>query len=51
MLSVSEVSKMFLVEPQTIRDWAKKGILTVDFQTPTKRKYFNEEQIEKLIKK
>lgn len=49
MLSVREVAKEFRVTPQTIRKWAKQGILIVDFRTPTNRLYFSEEQIKRKI--
>lgn len=51
MLSVKEVAVIFQTTPQTIYSWVNRGILTVDLETPTKRKYFSEEQIERLIKK
>ena len=49
MFSVSEVAKEFHVTPQTIRKWAKQGILVVDFRTPTNRLYFSEEQIKNTL--
>lgn len=50
MFSVKQVSEIFKVTPQTIYMWVEKGILTVDFETPTRRRYFEEEQIERLVR-
>lgn len=50
MLSVSEVAKLFRVSSTTVYSWVRKGILKVDFETPTKRRYFSEEQVQSLMK-
>lgn len=50
MLSVKQVADIFQVTPQTIYIWVRKGILVVDFETPTIRRYFKEEQIERLMR-
>lgn len=49
MLSVKQVADIFQVTPQTIYSWVRKGILVVDFETPTRHRYFKEEQIEILM--
>lgn len=50
MLSVKEVAKIFQTTPQTIYTWVSKGILKPDIQTPTNRRYFSEEQINRVLK-
>lgn len=50
MLSVKQVADIFQVTPQTIYIWVRKGILVVAFETPTRRRYFKEEQIERLMR-
>ncbi len=50
MLSVKEVAEIFQTTPQTIYTWVSKGILKPDIQTPTNRRYFSEEQINRVLK-
>ncbi len=50
MLSVKEVAGIFQTTPQTIYTWVSKGILKPDIQTPTNRRYFSEEQINRVLK-
>lgn len=50
MLSVREVAEIFQTTPQTIYTWVSKGILKPDIQTPTNRRYFSEEQINRVLK-
>ena len=50
MLSVKEVAVIFQTTPQTIYTWVSKGILKPDIQTPTNRRYFSDEQINRVLK-
>lgn len=50
MLSVREVADIFQTTPQTIYTWVSKGILKPDIQTPTNRRYFSEEQIDRVLR-
>lgn len=50
MLSVREVAEIFQTTPQTIYTWVSKSILKPDIQTPTNRRYFSEEQINRVLK-
>lgn len=50
MLSVKEVAEIFQTTPQTIYTWVSKGILKPDIQTPTNRRYFSDEQINRVLK-
>lgn len=50
MLSVSEVASLFRVSSTTIYTWVRRGILVADFITPTNRRYFSEEQVQKLMR-
>lgn len=50
MLSVKEVADLFEVTPQTIRIWDSKGIIKADRVSPTRRRYYSEEQINKVLK-
>lgn len=48
MYNVSQVAAIFQVQPQTIRDWDRKGILKPCFISPTKRRFYDEEVVNKL---
>lgn len=48
MLTVSEVAEMFMVTPQTVRSWEARGILKPDWVSPTRRRYYEEENVERL---
>lgn len=48
MLSVTEVAKEFGVTSQTIRSWDKKGILKPTYISPTNRRFYNEEDVNRL---
>ena len=50
MLSVKEVADIFEVTPNTIRNWDLRGIIKADRTTPTGRKFYSEEQIERLLR-
>lgn len=47
MLSRNEIAEVFEVSSETVRNWDKKGIIHADFHKG-KRKFYSEEQIEKL---
>lgn len=49
MLSVSDVAKLFEVDPHTIRNWDVKGYIKADKVTPTGRRFYSEEQINKVL--
>lgn len=48
MYSVTEVEIIFGISSETIRNWERRGILTADYVSPTKRKYYGEKQIRRL---
>lgn len=48
MLSVKQVADMFLVTPQTIYSWVYNGILNVSYTTPTGRRFFSEEEVQRV---
>ena len=48
MLSVSEVANRFQVTPHTVRSWEAKGIIKPDWVSPTGRRYYQEENVERL---
>ena len=48
MMTRTEVAKKFDVSYETIRNWERKGILVIDFLSPTGKKFFSEEQINSL---
>lgn len=50
MLSVKEVSELFEVTPQTIRVWDLKGYIKADRVSPTGRRFYSEEQIDRILK-
>lgn len=50
MLSVKEVADIFEVTPQTIRMWDFKGIIKADRVSPTGRRFYSEEQIDRVLK-
>lgn len=47
--SIGTFAKMLNVRVETLRNWEKKGII-VAYRTPTNRRYYTEEHIEKLNK-
>lgn len=51
MYSVSEVAKIFRVTPSTVRTWDAKGILKPDWVSPTRRRYYKEENVSKVYRK
>lgn len=48
MLSVSEVAKRFEVTPHTVRNWDRRGLIKANQVTPSGRKFYSEEQINKF---
>lgn len=50
MYSVKQVADIFEVTPNTVRNWDLRGVIKADRITPTGRKFYSEEQIEKLLR-
>lgn len=48
--SVTEVAKKFMVTPHSVRAWDAKGVLHPDFITPTGRRYYLKEKVDKMVR-
>ena len=49
LLSIGEASQYLGLSRDTLRRWEKKGKITA-FRSPTNRRYYTKEQLDKLIK-
>lgn len=48
MLTVNQVAKIFGVTSQTIRSWNGKGILSPTYISPTGRRFYDEDIVNRL---
>ena len=48
MLKSKDVAELFGVTQSTIYNWEARGYLKPTLVTPTKRKYYSEEEVKKL---
>ena len=51
MMTVREIAELFHVSLQTVYSWERKGIIKADLRTPTRRRFFSEEQVKRLLER
>ena len=51
MLTVKEVAAKLMVSPQTVRNYAVRGLLKPNYITPSGKRFYDEQNVEEFYQK